>query len=117
MNPYTHDFWHRWAIARESCRPRRRPISAAVLAMEPSAMTVACEHCSGTGRRELTDTEMVTMNAVPFRWTATTDVHDSIPRQLRPSRTALSNRLVELERIGLIERKPRTRRDLEWRRL
>lgn len=32
MNPFTHDFWHRWATARIACRPPRRRESRAGIA-------------------------------------------------------------------------------------
>lgn len=33
MNPYGHDFWHLWSLARESSRPRRRMGRGGVFAM------------------------------------------------------------------------------------
>jgi DNA-binding HxlR family transcriptional regulator len=75
---------------------------------------VPCEHCAGTGRRELHGQEQLTLAAVGTDWTDTGDINRAIPI----ARSALCNRLVHLVALGLIERRldPTSARRAQWRR-
>lgn len=84
--------------------------------------TVACEQCKGTGRRVLTYIEAVTLGALRSEWSTTKVIltrlnHGAVGDPLSP--TALANRLVDLEYLGVAEfRWAKTNRRLkEWRRL
>ena len=93
-----------------------RAAAMAELEQLRSAARVTCGACCGTGQRELTPTEAVTFAAVTDEWSTTGEVGRRHRRPPKP--TALANRLVTLERLGLIE----TTRDVDhpreklWRR-
>lgn len=78
---------------------------------------IACEHCDGTGMRELTEIEHNTRTAAGARWSETGVIrarlrviqgYDTTP-------TALINRLNDLAVRGLVERKAINGRRLAWR--
>lgn len=76
---------------------------------------VTCECCAGSGMRRLTQIENDTLSAVDVEWRTTAEIGKAIPKAHRPSHTALCNRLVSLEEIGLVERSPRHRQSNRWR--
>lgn len=83
------------------------------------ARKVFCKCCNGTGRRELTSVERNTIQAVGSSWSTT----DQIARRLWDIQgyaikgPAVCNRLVDLETLGLVERRPASGKHNEWRAL
>lgn len=74
-----------------------------------------CEMCNGTGSRELTKVERRVWNALAGFWMTTSQVLTSIQKKERPIRSALSNMLVKLELLGLVELDD-SKRESAWRR-
>lgn len=81
-----------------------------------TATRVHCESCDGIGQRLLTYTERVTLAVVDRDWQPTATIRARLAR--RPSPTAMCNRLVDLVRLGLAERRvsEENHRVAEWRR-
>lgn len=81
------------------------------------ARNVQCEHCRGSGRRELTMVESDTLQAVGSTWSTT----DQIALRLWDIQgyaikgPALCNRLVDLHRIGLVQRRAASGKHNEWK--
>ena len=73
-----------------------------------------CEHCDGTGKRDLHEHERSTLNAVGKEWRSTAQINRTVPIQ----RTALCNRLVRLWHLGLVvvRTSPMNAKVREWRR-
>ncbi len=78
---------------------------------------VTCKHCAGTGKRELTVTERQTVEAVGKAWRSVGDIQLRLDRiqGYTTMQTALCNRLVALEKLGIVERRPVSGRVNEWR--
>jgi hypothetical protein len=74
----------------------------------PRGVRVRCGACDGTGARPLTPVQAETLAAVGEEPSLLADIMLRIPKRYRPSGTALANRLVALEEIGLVvrERQP-----------
>ena len=82
-----------------------------------AVVTFPCEHCMGTGRREPTLTERWTLMAVSRQWALTKDISTRLKAiQGFPTKIpALCNRLVDLHKRGLLERRAVTGKSFEWR--
>lgn len=80
---------------------------------------VECRHCAGTGRRVLTVVESQTVEAVGKAWRSVGDIQLRLDRiqGYTTMTTALCNRLVALEKLGMVERRPVTGRVNEWRQV
>lgn len=76
---------------------------------------VRCETCSGSGERKLSVTELDTYNAVGPDWCTAAEIGKRIRYPRNIPHPALCNRLVRLERLGLVERRPLTGKVYEWR--
>lgn len=97
----------------ERCRisPRASKIEAfqdelesaalAVVGLNHSGLLPMCGACHGSGRRDLTPTEEITLASVPSEWTTTTAIRDA----LKVPGPVAANRLVAMEAIGLVESK------------
>lgn len=86
----------------------------AVIGLDHSGLLPTCGACHGSGRRDLTPTESMTLASVPAEWVTTTAIRDA----LRVPGPVAANRLAAMEAIGLVESKrdalyPRTKL---WRR-
>jgi hypothetical protein len=83
----------------------------------PILLLLACEHCSGTGRRQLTDQERNTREAMSAAWSSTAEIRERLKRiqGYDTSPTALCNRLNYLAARGLVERKPINGKRHQWR--
>jgi hypothetical protein len=81
------------------------------------SIRIACEHCCGSGRRELTDVERYTREAVGAQWSTTADIRARLKRiqGYETSATALANRLTDLLVRGLVERERISGKAYRWR--
>lgn len=73
----------------------------AVVARDHSGLLPTCGCCHGSGRRDLTPTEALTLASVPTEWTTTTAIRDA----LRVTGPVIANRLAAMEAVGLVESK------------
>lgn len=78
---------------------------------------VRCEACAGTGKRHLTSVESETLEAVGQFWKPTARIAERVFEisGYHIKGPALCNRLVDLEALGLIERRPTSGKSFEWR--
>lgn len=78
---------------------------------------VHCKECGGTGKRRLTTVEQHTLEAVGRLWRTTHDIAHRVFEisGYRIKGPALCNRLVDLEALGLVERRPTSGKSYEWR--
>lgn len=77
--------------------------------------TVICRRCQGHGRHDLGPELARTIAAVDRTWRSTEDVRKRIgSTETAQCKTAINNRLVDLVREGLVERR-RVGRGCEWR--
>lgn len=78
---------------------------------------VHCKACCGTGRRELTTVERSTIQAVGSSWSTTKQIALRLLDIQGYAITipALCNRLVDLHRIGLVNRREVSGKQNEWR--
>lgn len=85
------------------------------------SVSVPCTHCKGSGKRELTDLERTTLDAVSSEWHTTAEIADIIRKSMIGSvpiylgRRAVLMRLTRLHDLGLIERKSHTEGHYAWR--
>lgn len=79
------------------------------------AFRVACECCGGTGKRVLTEFEADTVAAVGAEWRRTPEIMGRLRLPQKIGGPALCNRLVRLEAMGLVERRPVNAKVIEWR--
>ncbi len=77
-------------------------------------MKVPCEACCGSGNRELSIHEVATIDAIGDGWSMTTEIAPriSVPKNIKL--TALNNRLVRLESMGLVKRRAVNGKRFEW---
>lgn len=80
---------------------------------------VRCKACDGTGKRHLTDVESTTLEAVGPSWKSTARIAERVVEVAGYSikGPALCNRLVDLESLGLVERRASSGKSFEWRRV
>lgn len=85
--------------------------------VQASLLTVGCHHCGATGQRALTHTEWTTLDAVTYVWAPTSEIRARLRNLVKVP--ALANRLVDLERLGLVEGRvcATNHRLKEWRRI
>jgi len=78
---------------------------------------VRCEHCGGCGQRHLTEVEENTVDACGVDWSTTGQISARLVsfQGYLTSGPALCNRLVDLLKLGLVERKQIDGKSNAWR--
>lgn len=81
------------------------------------SIRIPCEHCSGSGKRDLTDIERNTRDAIGKQWASTAGIRGRLTavQGYKTSANALVNRLHALRLRGLVDMKRLNGKELIWR--
>jgi hypothetical protein len=81
---------------------------------EPVELRIPCEKCGGCGKRPLTESQRLTVAAVGPEWTTSNEISARLTGASTVS-TTLTNQLTSLHGAGVLDRRPWSGRNYQWR--